>query len=400
MKPLEGVRIIDFSRAMAGPYCTMILGDLGADVIKIERPGTGDDSRSWGPPFIDAGQQLSAYFACANRNKRSVALDLKSPVGQRIAHELIAHSDVLVENFRLGVMDRLGLGYQQLAQDHRSLLYCSITGYGRTGPAASLPGYDIVMQAEGGLMSITGPRQGQPFRLGVPIVDITSGMFAAISILAALRVRESTGKGQLIDVSLLETSTALLSNVASNFLIGGQAPERWGNDHPNLAPYGAYEASDGWLVVGVANQSQWKDFCRIIGEPAIEQDQRFTNNHARLAHREALSELLADIFKQDTVVAWLNEFRQVGVPCGPINDVAEVFNHPQQAARQLALEMNVAGTGQVRTPGFPYSFSETPAEVRLPPPFLGEHTAEVLTELLGYSEQQASQIAQAQTAAG
>jgi formyl-CoA transferase len=366
----------------------MMLGDLGADVIKVERPGRGDESRGWGPPFI--GEPYgpypgeSAYFIAANRNKRSATVNLKSPEGQRIVRRLAAKSDLLVENFRTGALDRMGLGYDDLRAVNPRLVYCSISGYGRTGPYAKRPGYDFIIQAEGGLMGITGPEEGPPYRVGVPIIDITAGMFAASASLAALHARDRTGEGQLIDVSLLDASAALLTNVASNYLVGGEPPRRLGNAHPNIAPYEAFQARDRWFALAAANQRQWAILCGVIGRPELEADPRFATNGARVANRPALLEELGEVFAERDADEWLAKLRESGLPCGPINTVADVFVHPQAEARGLELTAEHPTAGSVRTAGFPYALSKTPAGMRRPPPLLGEHTGEVLTELLGY----------------
>ncbi len=392
MLPLQDIRVLDLTRALAGPYCTMMLGDLGAEVIKIERPGRGDDSRGWGPPFV--GEPYgpypgeSAYFLATNRNKRSVTVNLKSAAGQEIVRRLAALSDVLVENFRTGVLDRLGLGYDDLHALNPRLVYCSISGYGRTGPYADRPGYDFIIQAEGGLMGITGPEDGPPYRVGVPIVDITTGMFAATGILAALHGRALTGTGQLVDVSLLDTQVALLANVASNYLVGGVEPRRLGNAHPNIAPYEAFPARDRWFALAAANDRQWAALCRAIGRPALTNDPRFATNSDRLAHRAEMRAELEAVFATRDADDWLRLLREAGLPCGPINTVPDVFVHPQAEARALAVEAEHPTAGPVRSTGFPYKLSQTPPEVRLPPPLLGQHTEEVLTGLLGYSAEE------------
>jgi succinate--hydroxymethylglutarate CoA-transferase len=389
MNALDGIRVLDLTRAMAGPYCTMILGDLGADVIKIERPGTGDESRGWGPPFVgpatDSAPGESAYFLSVNRNKRSVTVNLKSEAGLEIMHRMINKSDILVENFRTGVLDKMGLGQSDARNQNPGLIYCSISGYGRTGPFAERPGYDVIIQAEGGMMGITGPVEGPPSRVGVPIVDITSGMFAANSILAALFSRSQTGKGQHIDISLFDTQAALLTNVAANYLIGGEPPKRLGNDHPNLAPYAAFPASDKWFVIGVANELQWDRFCGVIDRPDLKVNPLFSTNSDRVEHREELSTLLESIFSTRTAENWLESFKQAGLPCGPINDVREVFEHPQVIPRQLILEVDHPTAGMLKLSGFPYKLSNTPPTLRLPPPQLGEHNEEVLVDLLGFT---------------
>jgi formyl-CoA transferase len=389
MKPLERIRVLDLTRAMAGPFCTMMLGDLGADVIKVERPRRGDESRGWGPPFVGApygpypGE--SAYFLSANRNKRSITINLKSPEGQEVIRQLSQASDVFVENFRTGVLDEMGLGYGDLRSVNPRLVYCSISGYGRTGPYADRPGYDFVIQAEGGFMGITGPEEGPPYRVGVPIIDITAGMFSATAILAALRARDMTGEGQLVDLSLLETQVALLANVASNYLVGGLVPPRLGNAHPNITPYEAFPARDRWFALAAANEGQWATLCEVLERPDLKDDPRFANNQARVVNRQALRQELGEAFQTRDAGDWLDAFRQAGLPCGPINTVPEVFAHPQLESRQLALEVEHTTAGTIRFPGFPYKFSATPAQVDLAPPLLGQHTREVLQELLGYS---------------
>ena len=389
MQPLEGVRVVDLTRALAGPYGTLMLGDLGADVIKVEQPGRGDESRGWGPPFV--GEPYgpypgeSAYFIAANRNKRSVTVNLKSPQGQEIVRRLASASDALVENFRTGVLDEMGLGYEDLHRLNPRLVYCSISGYGRTGPYAERPGYDFIIQAEGGMMGITGPEDGPPYRVGVPIVDVTAGMFAATSILAALRARDLTGEGQLVDVSLLDTQVALLANVASNYLVGGAPPRRLGNAHPNIAPYEAFRARDRWFALAAANERQWEVLCDAIGQPDLKDDARFATNGARVANRPALLEALNEAFATRDAGAWLAALQEAGLPCGPINTVPDAFAHPQAAARNLVLETEHPTAGTVRLTGFPYKLSHTPASVRRPPPLLGQHTEEVLAGLLGYT---------------
>ncbi len=392
MLPLQGIRILDLTRAMAGPYCTMMLGDLGADVIKVERPGRGDESRGWGPPFVGEPYASypgeSAYFVSTNRNKRSITVNMKSTAGLEIIHRLSANSDVLVENFRTGVLDNMGLGYEQLRGVSPRLVYCSISGYGRTGPYADRPGYDCVIQAEGGFMGITGPEEGPPYRVGVPIIDITAGMFSATAILAALRARDLTGEGQLIDLSLLDTQVALLANVASNYLVGGQEPRRLGNAHPNIIPYEAFRARDRWFMLAAGNERMWSILCDVLGRPELRADPRFADNNARLVNRQALRLILEEAFLARDADEWLAKLQHSGVPCGPINTIPEVFTHPQADARDLVTEVDHPSAGSVQLLGFPYKLSQTPAQVRRPPPMLGEHTKEVLVELLGYSTEE------------
>ena len=389
MQPLDNIRILDITRALAGPYCTMMLGDLGADVIKVERPGSGDETRGWGPPFVGKpygpypGE--SAYFIAVNRNKRSLTVNIQTAEGQEIVRRLAGISDVLVENYRTGDLDKLGLGYPDLHRLYPRLIYCSISGYGRTGPFADRPGYDAILQAEAGMMSITGPVDGPPSRAGIPIIDITSGMFAATAILAALRARDLTSEGQLVDISLFDSHIALLANVASNYLVGGEPPRRFGNAHPNLVPYEAFSARDGWFIVGVANDKQWGLLCDMLGRADMKADSRFATNGNRVANREILVDELNKTFSQRDVNDWLADLIRAGLPSGPINPIPEVFSHPQAQARAMTLESEHPTAGTVRLTGFPYKLSQTPAEIHRPPPLLGEHTEEVLTGLLDYS---------------
>ncbi len=396
MQPLHNIRILDITRALAGPYCTMMLGDLGADVIKVERPGSGDETRGWGPPFVGKpygpypGE--SAYFIAANRNKRSITVNIQSKEGQEILRKLAGLSDVLVENYRTGDLDKLGLGYPKLHKLYPRLIYCSVSGYGRTGPYADHPGYDAVIQGEAGMMSITGPVDGPPSRAGIPIIDITSGMFAATAILAALRARDLSGQGQLVDISLFDTHVALLTNVASNYLVGGKPPRRLGNAHPNLVPYDAFSARDGWFIIGVANEKQWGQLCDALARPDLKTDTRFAANRDRVTNRDVLVAELNRIFSERDVDDWLADLTKLGIPCGRINSIPEVFAHPQAQAREMILESVHASAGTVKLPGFPYKFSETPAEIQKPPPMLGEHTEEVLTSLLKYSVEEITSL--------
>lgn len=391
MAALEDIRIVDITRAMAGPYCTMMLGDFGADVIKVERPGSGDESRGWGPPFVGEASGpypgQSAYFLSANRNKRSLTINLKSPRGQEIIRELVGVSDVLIENFRTGVLDKMGLGADELRGLNPRLIYCSISGYGRTGPYKERPGYDAIIQAEGGMMGITGPIEGPPSRVGIPIIDITSGMFAASAILAALLEREISDQGQHVDVSLLDTQAALLANVASNYLISGEPSKRQGNAHPNIAPYEPFQARDKGFVLGAANQRQWERLCDLLGAAELKNDPRFENNQMRVEHRVELNQILNGIFAEKDANEWLVLLEDAGLPCGPINTVPEVFQHPQVKSREMIQEVDLSSAGRVSLTGFPYKLSRTPPELRLAPPSLGEHNREILMDLLGYSEE-------------
>ncbi len=396
IRPLDGLRVLDISRALAGPFCTMMLGDLGADVIKVERPGRGDESRSWGPPFVGVPNESypgeSTYYLAANRSKRSLTVNLKSPEGQEIIKRLAAVSDVLVENYLTGSLDKMGLGYEQLHELNPRLVYCSISGYGRTGPYAGKGGYDFILQAEGGIMGITGPVEGPPFRVGVSIIDITTGMFASTAILAALRARDVSGEGQLLDLSLLDSSAAILANVASNYLIGGVEPRRMGNAHFNIAPYEVYRARDRWLTLGALNQRQWENLCTVVDRQEIIADPLFASNQDRVENRESLAEVLNEAFAAREAREWIEELHQVGIPSGVINTIADVFNHPQAQERELKIEIEHPTAGVLSFPGYPYKFSETPAQARRPPPLLGEHTDEVLSELLEYSPEEVREL--------
>jgi formyl-CoA transferase len=377
--PLDGVRVLDFSRVLAGPYCTMMLGDLGADVIMVESP-EGDDTRRWGPPY--RGSE-SAYYLCCNRNKRGIVLDLSSDEGRQTARRLALKSAIVVENFRLGTMERWGLGYEDLAAENPGLVYCSISGYGRSGPAAALPGYDYVMQGFGGIMSITGEPDGPPAKVGVAIVDLTAGMFAFSSILAALRVRDLTGRGQRIDMALLDAHLAWLANVGSNYLISGEVPARYGNGHPNIVPYQTFRASDGWLILAVGNDRQWARFCRAAGRDDLLADGRFATNAERVRNRSALVAILEELFAARTLDEWLSLLAGSGVPAGPVNTVDRVLNDPQTRARNMVRQVEHPGIGPIELIASPLKLEATPPAIRRHPPMLGEHTEEVLRELLG-----------------
>ncbi|MCJ7735020.1 MAG: CoA transferase [Anaerolineales bacterium] len=392
MAALHNIRVIDITRAMAGPYCTMMLGDFGADVIKVERPDSGDESRSWGPPFVGEAYGPypgeSAYFLSANRNKRSITINLKDPKGQLIIKKLVQVADVFIENYRTGVLEKMGLGVEELMKGNPGLIYCSISGYGRTGPYQERPGYDAIIQAEGGMMGITGPIEGPPSRVGIPIIDITSGMFAASAILAALYERLKSGQGQYIDISLMDTQAALLANVASNYLVSGEPPQRQGNAHPNIAPYEAFQARDKGFMLGAANQGQWEKLCDVIQQPALKEDPKFLTNRERVKNRADLISTLNNIFAEQDADTWLAQIQEVGLPCGPINSVPDVFNHPQVKVREMVQEIEHPSAGKLSLTGFPYKLSRTPAEIYQVPPRLGEHNKEILIDLLGYSAEE------------
>jgi formyl-CoA transferase len=379
---IEDVRVIDLTRVLAGPYCTMMLGDLGADVIKVEIPGRGDDTRQWGPPFTAAGE--SAYFISANRNKRSLTLDLKSERGIQVLKELLRDADVVVENFRTGTMTRWGLDYEALQALRPGLIYCSITGYGHSGPYKDRPGYDFIAQALGGFMSVTGPIEGEPIRAGVAIADLASGIFAFGTIMAALYAREHTGEGQQIDISLLDSQVALMSYVASNYLITGETPKRYGNAHPNIVPYEVLQAADGYMAFAAGNDGQWRKFCEAVGKQAWIEDERFANNPARNQNRGILIPLLNELFREQPIADWTALCDEIGLPAAGINNMSDVFQDPQVLARGLRVEYERQDGETIPMVGSPLQVPTTPTRVRLGPPRLGEHTEDILVELLGY----------------
>ena len=385
--PLSGVRVFDMTRVLAGPSATQILGDLGADVIKVERPGTGDDSRGLGPPYLKdadgAETGESAYFLSANRNKRSITIDLTKPAGQELARSLISHCDVVVENFRSGNLAQYGLAYPQLKERFPRLVYCSITGFGQTGPYAKRAGYDYLVQGMGGIMSVTGEPDGPPQKVGVGIADIMTGMYSVVAILAALRHRDASGKGQYIDMALLDTQVAWLSYVGQNYLTSGEVPRRRGNQHPNIMPYQVFGAADGLLILAVGNDAQFERFCKFCGKPEIAADKRYATNSQRLKHRDTLTPIIADLIAAHSIKHWVEGLTSVNVPCGPINTVDQVFADPQVKARGMEIAMAHGDDPELRLIGSPMKFSESPVSYRRPPPRLGEHTEEVLAELLG-----------------
>jgi crotonobetainyl-CoA:carnitine CoA-transferase CaiB-like acyl-CoA transferase len=383
--PLDGVTVLDLTRVLSGPYCTMLLADMGARVIKIEQPGRGDDTRAWGPPFV-AGE--SAYFLSINRNKESVCLDFKRREGRELLERLIARADVLVENFRPGTLDRAGLGFDALSAKFPRLVYCAISGFGRTGPRRNMPGYDAVIQAEGGLMSITGPGDGSPYRLGVAIADIVSGMFAAQGVLLALLARHRTGRGQLVDVAMLDSVVALLTYQAGIYLNCGAVPRRMGNRHPTIVPYETFEAADGDVVLAVGNDQQWRRFCEVAELGALATDPRFAANPDRVTNYEALRPLIAGRMRERTCAAWIERLTGADVPCGSVRGVDEVLGDPQVAARGMVETLLHPSAGTLGLLGVPVKLAETPGQVRTPPPLLGQHTTRVLRGDLGVSHQE------------
>ena len=388
-QPLAGIRVLDLSRVLAGPWCTQTLADLGADVIKIERPGSGDDTRAWGPPFLADGAggegSESAYYLCANRNKRSLAVDIATPEGQALLRRLALRCDVLVENFKVGDLRRYGLDAATLHAADPRLVYCSITGFGQDGPYASRAGYDFAIQGRGGLMSVTGERDGLPSagpqKVGVAVTDLFTGMYATVAILAALRHRDATGEGQAIDLALLDTQVAMLANLGSNYLASGQVPQRMGNGHPNIVPYQVFEAADGHLVLAVGNDSQFARFCAVAGCEALAEDVRFASNAARVRNREALVPLLAGRFLLRGRQEWLALLEAAGIPCGPVNDIADVFADPQVRARGMTVTVPHPHADALRLVASPLKFSATPVQYRHAPPLLGQQTDELLLEL-------------------
>jgi crotonobetainyl-CoA:carnitine CoA-transferase CaiB-like acyl-CoA transferase len=383
--PLDGLTVLDFSRVLAGPYCTMQLADLGARVIKIEQPGRGDDTRAWGPPFL-GGE--SAYFLSVNRNKESLALDLKHPRARRVLEPLVAKADVLVENFRPGTMDRLGLSDDTLRALNPRLVYCSISGFGQTGPRRLEAGYDAMMQAEAGLMSITGAAGGPPFRLGVAIGDIATGLFAVQGILAALFARERTGRGQRIDIAMLDAVTALLTYQASSAFATGATPARMGNRHPSIAPYDTFDTADGEFVLSVGNDDQFRRFCGVLREPGLAADPRFATNTDRVQHYDALRAVLTPLLRQWRRADLLAALTAAGVPCSAVRSITEALADPQLAARQMIVPLEHVAAGSIRVLGTPVKLSDTPASVRTPPPTLGQHTVEILKRDAGLSEEE------------
>jgi len=398
--PLDGVRVLDLSRVLAGPWCVQNLGDLGADVIKIERPGPGDDSRQWGPPWLADTEgkptHESAYNLSANRNKRSVAIDMAKPEGQQLIRRLAERADVCIENFKVGDLARYGLDAACLCTLNPRLVYCSITGFGQDGPYADRPGYDYLFQGLGGLMSVTGERDdlpgGGPQRTGVPIVDLFTGMYACISILAALHHRDVGGEGQRIDISLLDVVLALSSGQLSNFLVGGKVPGRLGNVSPNLTPYEVFACADGQMIIACGNQTQFVFLCRAIGHPDWANDERFRNNEARLKHRDELHALLEEVFRTRSGTEWEDLLFAAGVPCGPINDYAQALAHPQAQFHRARID--IAHALGVNAPGIasPMRFSATPVAYRRAPPLLGQHTREVLIEQLALTPQELERL--------
>ncbi|HZX25475.1 MAG TPA: CaiB/BaiF CoA-transferase family protein [Telluria sp.] len=392
-KALGHIRVLDLSRVLAGPWCSQNLADLGADVIKIERPGAGDDTRAWGPPYAKdaAGHDTTeaAYYLSANRGKRSVTVDIAHPDGQALIRELARHCDVVLENFKVGQLKKYGLDYASLKAIKPDLVYCSVTGFGQDGPYAHRAGYDFLIQGMGGMMSITGERDdlpgGGPQKVGVALTDLMTGMYATIAILAALTHRDRSGEGQYIDMALLDTQVAMLANVGSNYLTSGKPPKRWGNAHANIVPYQTFACADGYIIVATGNDGQYQKFVEVGGRPELATDPRFATNPQRVQNRDVLVPILAEMVKSKSKADWIAQLEAVGVPCGPINNLDEVFDNPQVQARRMAIEMPHPAAGTVKLVRSPMRLSETPADAQRPPPLLGQHTDEVLQEVLGQS---------------
>jgi formyl-CoA transferase len=387
--PLSGYRILDLSRILAGPFCTMMLRDQGADVIKVERPGTGDDTRTWGPPF--AGGE-SAYYLCCNRNKRSITVDLKNRRGADLVRELARTSDVLVENFTPGLMKRFGLDYETLQKENPGLVYCSITAYGGDGPYRDRPGYDMVLSAVGGLMWITGERDGNPCKVGVAITDVLTGVYASGAITSALLWRERSGRGQYIDCSLLDVQVSALANIGSNYLVAEKEATRWGTEHESIVPYQVFRTKDRPIAIAVANDKLWINFCKLIGKEEWIADPRFASNPKRVEHRETLLPLIAEVMAGKSCDTWMELFVERAIPCGPVNDMQHLFSDPQVLHRHMIAETPHPTIGTLRMAGIPIKYSDTPGAIRLPPPLLGEHTDAVLAEVLGYAPQKIEEL--------
>jgi len=389
--PLAGTRVVDLTRILAGPLCTMMLGDMGAEVIKVEPPDKGDDTRGWGPPFV-AGE--AAYFLGVNRNKRSLTLNMAVPAGQKILAGLVEKADVLIDNFRIGTLEKWGFTDAWFAQHAPRLVRCSITGYGSSGPKAALPGYDFILQAESGLMSICGEPDGGPTKYGVAIVDVCTGMLASNSILAALNARHRTGKGQKVELSLYETSLAMLINVASNYLTVGRNAGRFGNGHPSIVPYTTYQAADAMIAIGIGNERQFARIAEVLGHPEWATDARFTSNRARVENRAAIDGLINEALSQDDAGVWLEKLKAVGVPCGRINSVADALDDPHTAARDMIETVEHPTIGALKMLGIPFKFSDTACSVRRAPPTLGQHNDEILKGELGLDEKAIAELRQ------
>ncbi|EFP65892.1 Formyl-coenzyme A transferase [Ralstonia pickettii] len=400
MGALSHLRVLDLTRVLAGPWCAQNLADFGADVIKVERPGAGDDTRTWGPPWLkdEAGNNTAeaAYYLAANRNKRSITVDISTPEGQDIVRQLAAHADVVLENYKVGQLKKYGLDYASLKAVKPDLVYCSITGFGQTGPYAPRAGYDFIVQGMGGFMSLTGERDdlpgGGPQKAGVAISDLMTGMYATVAVLAALAHRDRTGEGQYIDMALLDVQVAMLANMNTNYLASGEAPKRWGNAHPNIVPYQTFQAANGWIIVAVGNDGQFRRFVDAGGMPELADDPRFATNPQRVANRDVLVPILAEMVKRFGKGEWIDKLEAAGVPCGPINSLDEVFDNEQVQARGLRVDLPHPSAGTVKLVGSPVKMSATPPKAASHPPLLGEHTGAVLRDVLNLSADQVDSL--------
>ncbi len=403
--PLSHIRVLDLTRVLAGPWCAQNLADLGAEVIKVERPKKGDDSRAFGPPWAkdENGKETTeaGYYLCANRGKKSITIDIASEGGRALIRELAKDADVLLENFKTGDLASKGLGYDDIKKVNPKIIYCSITGFGQTGPYAAKPGYDFMIQGMGGFMSLTGERDykpgGGPQRAGVPVVDIMTGMYSTIAVCAAIANRERSGNGQHIDMALLDTQVGFLANQGANFLVTGEAPARLGNTHPNIVPYQSLPTKDGAIIIACGNDNLFNKFCDLLGQPALKTDPRFATNAARVTNRDALDPILDELMRKKTTVEWVAALEGAGVPCGPINDLKQVFENEQVVARGLRVEIPHPTAGKVSLIRSPMRFSETPVEYKTPPPLLGQHTDEVLKDVLGKSADEITALKKAGT---
>ncbi len=394
--PLKGIRVFDMTRILAGPSATQALGDLGAEILKIEKPGEGDDTRKWGPPFLKDGDgkdtSESAYYLCANRNKKSVTLDFTKPEGLALAKKLIGSCDILFENYKTGTLEKYGLGYEQLQKEFPKLIYCSLTGFGHTGPYKNNAGYDYMVQGMGGIMSLNGPPEGEPYKMAIAYTDVMTGLYALSGILAALYHREKTGEGQFLDIALLDTQVGVLYNIGQSYLTSGEKPKRMGNAHASIVPYQVFKATDGYIVLAVGNDKQFADFCAFAGNPSLSADPRFAENKSRVRNRDALIPVIADMISKHDIDYWVKGLEKKGVPCGPVNTLDRVFADPQVQARNMTCDVPHDYNAHVRMIASPLKFSGTPVSYRHAPPVLGADTNEVLKDQLSLTDSDISQL--------
>ncbi|XP_057178887.1 succinate--hydroxymethylglutarate CoA-transferase isoform X1 [Triplophysa rosa] len=394
IKPLDGVKVLDLTRVLAGPFATMILGDLGAEVIKVERPGSGDDTRAWGPPFV--GEE-SAYFLSVNRNKKSIAVNLKDPNGTKLVTELAKVCDILVENYLPGKLNEMGLGYEDLREVAPQLIYCSISGYGQTGPESHKPGYDSIASAVSGMMHITGPEDGDPVRPGVAMTDLATGLYTHGAIMAALLQRQRTGRGLHIDCNLLSSQVACLTHIAANYLNAGKEARRWGTAHESIVPYQGFKTKDGFMIVAAGNDQQFMKVCKVLSLNGLADSPKYKSNTLRVEHRNELLQILSERFMEETTREWLRRFEGTRVPCGPINNIQQVFGNPQVAHNGLILEVDHPTSGRIAVPGPAARFSSFEYSQAMPPPLIGQHTVQVLRDTLGYSDDVINQLLASRT---